>query len=209
METFRSMPKVFERLRQPQLALLVAFAVIFGLHLHRENNSLSQLVPETLYQLDLVMNFEPDDEVEVSTYLPMENKRQKVLQETISARLMDFDERSDVAGRYITWWGESNSEQIRYRGLLSLRPVAFDIDEDVEIPQRYEESLDRYLYEHIHAGQGHEHLICNECGRVVEFMSPGIAALQTEICRAHGFEPTHHNLQIFGLCQACSGEAAN
>ncbi|HEX4952087.1 MAG TPA: Fur family transcriptional regulator [Thermoanaerobaculia bacterium] len=63
---------------------------------------------------------------------------------------------------------------------------------------------DRYLYEHVHAGQSHDHLVCRGCGRVVEFVSPGIAALQAGICRAHGFSPDHHQLQILGLCNACA-----
>jgi Fur family transcriptional regulator, ferric uptake regulator len=62
----------------------------------------------------------------------------------------------------------------------------------------------RFLYEHVHGGQHHDHLVCTVCGRVVEFMSPGIAALQTEICRAHGFVPSHHTLQISGLCNRCA-----
>jgi len=61
----------------------------------------------------------------------------------------------------------------------------------------------RFLYEHVHGGQHHDHLVCTVCGRVVEFVSPGIAALQTEICRAHGFVPSHHTLQISGLCNRC------
>jgi Fur family ferric uptake transcriptional regulator len=64
----------------------------------------------------------------------------------------------------------------------------------------------RFLYEHVHGGQHHDHLVCTVCGRVVEFMSPGIAALQTEICRAHGFVPSHHTLQISGLCNRCLEE---
>ena len=61
-----------------------------------------------------------------------------------------------------------------------------------------------FLYEHIHAGQQHDHLVCTGCGRVVEFVSQGIAALQGEICRAHGFVPTRHTLQIAGLCNRCA-----
>lgn len=67
---------------------------------------------------------------------------------------------------------------------------------------------DRHLYEHVHAGQRHHHLVCAQCGRVVEFISPGIAALQTEICRAHGFRPERHTLQIIGLCNDCDPAAA-
>jgi len=65
-----------------------------------------------------------------------------------------------------------------------------------------------FLYEHMHFGQQHDHLVCTGCGRVVEFVSPGIAALQGEICRAHGFVPTRHTLQISGLCNVCA-EASN
>jgi Fur family transcriptional regulator, ferric uptake regulator len=63
---------------------------------------------------------------------------------------------------------------------------------------------DRFLYEHVHSGQQHDHLVCTGCGRVVEFVSPGIVALQGEICRAHGFVPSRHSLQISGLCNACA-----
>ena len=61
-----------------------------------------------------------------------------------------------------------------------------------------------FLYEHMHAGQQHDHLVCTVCGRVVEFVSPGIVALQAEICRAHGFVPALHTLQIAGLCNRCA-----
>lgn len=67
---------------------------------------------------------------------------------------------------------------------------------------------DRYLYEHLHAGQSHDHLVCAGCGRVVEFVSPGIAALQSGICRAHGFSAEHHQLQILGLCNECAAVRA-
>ncbi|HVT60927.1 MAG TPA: transcriptional repressor [Thermoanaerobaculia bacterium] len=66
----------------------------------------------------------------------------------------------------------------------------------------------RFLYEHLHAGQRHDHLVCARCRRVVEFVSPGIAALQVEICRAHGFVPGASSLQISGLCRPCAAEAA-
>ncbi|HEV8583067.1 MAG TPA: Fur family transcriptional regulator [Thermoanaerobaculia bacterium] len=66
-----------------------------------------------------------------------------------------------------------------------------------------------FRYEHVHPGQHHDHLVCTGCGRVVEFVSPGIAALQAEICRAHGFVPMRHTLQITGLCNRCAENAAS
>jgi Fur family ferric uptake transcriptional regulator len=67
----------------------------------------------------------------------------------------------------------------------------------------------RTLYEHVHAGLEHDHLVCESCGHVVEFVSPGIVALRAEICRAHGFEPQPHGLQILGRCRACAAAAAS
>ncbi len=61
-----------------------------------------------------------------------------------------------------------------------------------------------YLYEHLHSGQRHDHMACRRCGRMVEFVSPGITALLSEICRAHGFEGRQNQLQILGLCQSCA-----
>lgn len=65
----------------------------------------------------------------------------------------------------------------------------------------------RYLYEHVHAGMRHDHLVCADCGKVVEFVSPSIEALQKEICRAHGFDPDEHTLQIHSRCDDCRGGA--
>ena len=63
----------------------------------------------------------------------------------------------------------------------------------------------RFLYEHVHVGLRHDHLVCADCGKVVEFVSPGIEAMQREICRAHGFDPDQHTLQIHSLCEDCAG----
>ena len=72
-----------------------------------------------------------------------------------------------------------------------------------EIPASGKNQLD-FATRAIHGGQQHDHLVCTGCGRVVEFVSPGIAALQGEICRAHGFVPSPHSLQITGRCNQCA-----
>ena len=62
----------------------------------------------------------------------------------------------------------------------------------------------RAVYEHLHPGLEPDHLSCRACGRIVEFVSPGISALLVEICRAHDFAPREPQLQIVGLCRACA-----
>ena len=97
---------------------------------------------------------------------------------------------------------------MKSRGLKISRATVYrNLDLLVECGMVRKQRLgqDRFLYEHVHGGQHHDHLVCTGCGRVVEFVSQGIAALQSEICRAHGFVPTRHTLQISGLCNDCAG----
>jgi Fur family ferric uptake transcriptional regulator len=101
---------------------------------------------------------------------------------------------------------------MRQRGLKISRATVYrNLDLLVEsgLARKQRLGRSRFLYEHVHSGQRHDHLVCTGCGRVVEFVSPGIAALQAEICRAHGFLPTIYQLQINGRCQLCgaAGEA--
>lgn len=59
-------------------------------------------------------------------------------------------------------------------------------------------------YEHRLSPQPvHQHLVCLECGRVEEFESPEVPAIEARVAREFGFRPTRHRLEIYGLCRAC------
>ncbi len=58
-------------------------------------------------------------------------------------------------------------------------------------------------YEHHYNHEHHDHMICTECGKVIEFFSPDIEALQDQMASNFGFKPTHHSLRMWGVCSAC------
>lgn len=60
-------------------------------------------------------------------------------------------------------------------------------------------------YEHIWGREHHDHLVCNRCGRRVEFSYPAIEVLQEAVAREHGFELRGHRLELFGVCRECKG----
>ncbi|MDR3671019.1 MAG: Fur family transcriptional regulator [Holophaga sp.] len=62
-------------------------------------------------------------------------------------------------------------------------------------------------YEAAHENEHHDHLICLNCNKVMEFFRPDLEQLQDDICREWQFQPLHHSLQIFGLCSNCVGKA--
>jgi Fur family ferric uptake transcriptional regulator len=49
-------------------------------------------------------------------------------------------------------------------------------------------------------GGHHDHIICNQCGRVEEFFDETIEQRQREIAREHGFRIQDHALVLYGDC---------
>jgi len=62
------------------------------------------------------------------------------------------------------------------------------------------------LFEPNYGRQHHDHLVCDRCGSVIEFVNQDIERLQDEVCTQHGFEPTNHVMQIFGICARCRSQ---
>ncbi|MCX7929273.1 MAG: transcriptional repressor [Chlorobi bacterium] len=46
----------------------------------------------------------------------------------------------------------------------------------------------------------HDHLICRDCGHVIEFQEGALLTLQDEIARRYGMRAVSHSLQIFASC---------
>ncbi len=49
----------------------------------------------------------------------------------------------------------------------------------------------------------HEHLICLHCAKVIEFQSADVHRIEAWVTATHGFRPTRHKLEIYGLCREC------
>src|SRR3977135_356255 len=58
-------------------------------------------------------------------------------------------------------------------------------------------------YEHNYKHQHHDHMICSECGKIIEFFSAELEAIQDAMAAKHKFEVTQHLLRIIGICSDC------
>ena len=58
-------------------------------------------------------------------------------------------------------------------------------------------------FENVEAEHHHDHLICERCGQIVEFVQPRIEKLQEEVARRHGYLATTHKMEIYGICKEC------
>ncbi|WP_169785131.1 Fur family transcriptional regulator [Campylobacter curvus] len=49
----------------------------------------------------------------------------------------------------------------------------------------------------------HDHLICEKCGKVVEFHDDDIEQRQDLICKEKNFEVVAHTMVLYGVCADC------
>ena len=53
------------------------------------------------------------------------------------------------------------------------------------------------LSDHAH----HDHIVCVDCGKVVEFVDPLIEQRQVQVAEEHGFKIADHSMILQGSCQ--------
>ncbi len=60
------------------------------------------------------------------------------------------------------------------------------------------------LYEKSYGFKQHDHIICVDCGKVLEFCDPRIQQIKSMMGEIMKFKITHHSLNLYGKCEgAC------
>lgn len=58
-------------------------------------------------------------------------------------------------------------------------------------------------FEHVLGHKHHDHMVCTECGKIIEFLDEELEARQERAAKRHGFSIEHHSLKLFGRCRDC------
>jgi len=61
-------------------------------------------------------------------------------------------------------------------------------------------------YEKSYGYKQHDHIICGNCGKVVEFCDPRIQQIKNMMGELLKFKVTHHSLNLYGYCEDCNKE---
>ena len=75
----------------------------------------------------------------------------------------------------------------------------------VAFERKFGDGLTRY--ELADESSHHDHLICVECGKIVEFEEPKIEELQERIAARYGFVLKTHKHEMYGSCADCTAKA--
>lgn len=66
----------------------------------------------------------------------------------------------------------------------------------------------RTVFDHDYGYPAHDHLVCEECGRMIEFQSEAVDAALREVAGQNQFRPSGRSLVIRGVCAECNAARA-
>jgi Fur family ferric uptake transcriptional regulator len=75
----------------------------------------------------------------------------------------------------------------------------------VAFERRFGDGLARY--ELADEASHHDHLICVDCGTIVEFEEDRIEVLQEAVAEKYGYELRSHKHEMYGVCPDCQRKA--
>jgi len=81
-----------------------------------------------------------------------------------------------------------------YRTLMLL------VDAGVAHQRHFHDGQSRFEIESAHH---HDHLICTECGKIVEFENNTIEEIQEKVAKKNKYNLTGHKLELYGVCEDC------
>lgn len=50
----------------------------------------------------------------------------------------------------------------------------------------------------------HYHIMCESCGKIVDFHYPSLDEIESLAAKVSGFEINHHRLELYGKCKDCA-----
>jgi Fur family transcriptional regulator, ferric uptake regulator len=84
-----------------------------------------------------------------------------------------------------------------------------DILVECDLVTKHQFGNNQAQYEKSYGSRQHDHLICVDCSRVVEFCDPRIHNIQTMVGDLLKYKVMHHSLILYGHCQKENCEHKN
>lgn len=78
-----------------------------------------------------------------------------------------------------------------------------DLLVDCDLVSKHQFGRNLAQFEKSYGYKQHDHLICTECHKVVEFCDPRVHNIQVMVGELLNFEILHHSLNLYGICGDC------
>jgi Fur family ferric uptake transcriptional regulator len=125
-------------------------------------------------------------------------------------KLRATPERYAILDAVLQTQGHFDAEGLYYRLISSGMKVSkatvyntLDLLLNAGLVSKYRFTENSSRYEKAFGRPHHHHLICLECGDIIEFVNDRLERIQEEVCAEKKFQPQSSTLQIFGVCSKC------